>query len=85
MLRCIGAEMDAAKNETTVEIIGASFEERLVLRADEVVGDILDFYDRYGDETNDTDEAVSAVIEWRDGSGFSTMSMRDEATSPTLH
>ena len=54
--------------------------ERLVLRDDNILGDIRSFLDADGDETDDVLVAAMAIVEWRDG-GWSPIVLADFETA----
>jgi len=60
---------------------------RLAIREDDAVGDIRMLLDIDGDETDETDEAVVAVVEWQDDHTWSVVVIGDyEFGSPkTCH
>lgn len=60
-----------------VHVLAINRPQQIAVREDDVLGDFCTFFDEEGDEVESEKEAVSAVIEWRDGSGFTPLRFED--------
>lgn len=50
---------------------------RIVVDETGEIGDITNYFDRYGDETPDWRKALSAVVHWTDNDTWSALDMCD--------
>lgn len=51
--------------------------DRVVIRLDNVLGDIDCFIDADGDETDDIERACVAIVQWRDDGRWSPVDLED--------
>lgn len=62
-----------------VSVLAVNVNERIAYRSDDVIGDFVTLYDACGEETDDEDDAVSVVVQWRTG-GFTPLCLADYET-----
>ncbi|MBB6306236.1 hypothetical protein [Xanthobacter tagetidis] len=62
-----GSSGESPRGELLAEVVACNFDQGWLLRSDGVYGDIRRWIDKDGDDTGDHEDAVIAVVEWRDG------------------
>lgn len=60
----------------TIEVQAVNVGRRLAMTSDGIVGDIVEFLGRDGDETLNAEDAAIAIVHWR-GGGFTPVVLSD--------
>lgn len=68
-----------------VVVVAINVSARMAVRADDVVGDIVNFLDPDGDETDDPEGALVAIVQWRGEGSWSPVEIADFEQSRGMH
>lgn len=69
----------------SINVVAVNLSQRLALREDDILGDIIDYLDFEGEETSDEKEAAFAIVEWRGTEGgWSCLEIEDYETDQAI-